>query len=75
MTPEEKAKELVDKFINASFNCKDCNMPFCDIKCTQLNLHEAKQCSLIAVDELIKATTQLASTYFWQKVKNEIEKL
>jgi hypothetical protein len=75
MTPKEKAKELVDKYINASFNCKDCNMPFCDIKCTQLNLHEAKQCALIAVDELIKATTPLASTYFWQKVKNEIEKL
>jgi hypothetical protein len=55
MKPQEKAQELVDKYMYASFNCKDCDMPFCDIKCTQLNLHEAKQCALIAVDEIIKS--------------------
>jgi len=31
MTPKEKAKELVDKYLNADFNCKDCDMPVCDM--------------------------------------------
>jgi len=33
----------------------------------------AKECALFAVDEIIKATTPLTSTYFWQEVKQEIE--
>jgi len=33
----------------------------------------AKECALFAVDEIIKATTPLRSTYFWQEVKQEIE--
>jgi len=33
----------------------------------------AKECALFAVDEIIKATTPLTSTYFWQEVKKEIE--
>jgi len=75
MNPQEKAQELVDKYINASFNCKDCNMPFCDIKCTQLSLNEAKQCALIAANELIKATVPFAITHYWEAVKMEIEKI
>ena len=35
----------------------------------------AKQCALIAVDELIKATTPLTSTHYWKEVKEEINKL
>jgi len=80
MTPKEKAEELVDKYINASFNCKDCNMPFCDIKCTQLSLNEAKQCALIAVDEMLNdcdpsSPFEIERINFWENVKNEIEKL
>ena len=81
MNPQEKAQELVDKYINASFNCKDCNMPFCDIKCTQLSLNEAKQCALIAVDEIIEAIDWHEFEHpnkefdYWQEVKEEIEKL
>jgi len=78
MTPTEKVNELVNKYLNASFNCKGCDMPFCDIGCTQLSLHEAKECALIAVDEVIeqekqwiKATGKGNST-FWKAVKKEI---
>lgn len=41
MTPKEKANELVDKF---SFSCIECDYDW-----------KAKQCALIAVDELIKS--------------------
>lgn len=53
MTPEEKAKELVSKYKNAPFNCVDCEMLFCEIKCTMLSNEEAKECALIAVDEIL----------------------
>ena len=33
----------------------------------------AKECALFAVDEIIKATTPLTSTYYWQEVEHEIE--
>ena len=61
MTPKEKAKELVDKYLNASFNCKDCDMPYCDMKCTILNIREAKQCALIVVDEMMKMYNQMSA--------------
>jgi hypothetical protein len=67
MTPKEKAKELVDKMFSLSYH---------------LHAFPAKQCALIAVDEII----QLRKGYFdcinpmqdekyWQEVKQEIEKL
>jgi hypothetical protein len=64
---KEKAKELVDKFSNV----------------TLLDSYEAKQCALIAVQEILCSnphsnplTTEVYSTMgFWNKVKQEIEKL
>ena len=71
MTAKEKAKELVDKFYpratSYSLDRKNQN-------------ENAKQCSLIAVDEILKSvkkdsdytiTYQLAKQY-WQEVKQEI---
>lgn len=63
MTPKEKAKELVDKF-----NYYDKHYLMLD----------AKQCALIAVDEIIKSHTYGLSTElknYWQEVKQEIYKL
>jgi hypothetical protein len=76
MKAKEKAKELVDKYLNASFNCKDCDMPYCDIRCTQLMKSEAKICALIAVDEILdtSALGNLLEEYYL-KVKNEIQEL
>jgi hypothetical protein len=69
MTPKEKAEELFDKFNNPDRT----NYPY---------VHNAQQCALIAVDEIIKANpyevskTDMDSTIeYWQEVKQEIEQL
>ena len=67
MTPKEKAKELIDKFKYYS----DVNH--------NGNFENAKQCALIAVDEIIynDGFTRLDNYLieFWLNVKHEIEKL
>lgn len=73
MTPKEKAKELVNKYLNAPFNCKDCDMPYCDVRCTQLMESEAQECALITVYEIMKLDD--IWHYYWQKVKEEIQEL
>ena len=65
MTPKEKAKELLEKF----------RLNVVDYEGNGINGHKAKQCALIAVDELIKATVPLTSTYYWQEVKQAIQEL
>ena len=64
MTPKEKAKKLVNKYLQIY-----------DGRVTQ-----AKQCALIAVDEILKDRERLNDAFFycgdyWQEVKQEIEKL
>lgn len=65
MTPKEKARELFDKM---------CYWHMVD---GGSNQHEAKQCALVAVDEIIKTLKPPCLTEFdyWQEVKSEIEKL
>jgi hypothetical protein len=65
MTPQEKAKELFDKFSNVPL----------------LDSYEAKQCALIAVDEMLDFRNglyinegSLAHKYLLD-IKQEIEKL
>ena len=61
MTPKEKAKELVDKMLNEQSFTQE--------------LYDAKQCALIAVDEILKShykpfTGVVPSVYdYWQGVK------
>lgn len=79
MTPKEKAEELVKKYEIQFLSFGD-----------YLPTIKAKQCALIAVNEIIKAdpTSPLINGYFelysdmldeaiqnWQQVKKEIEKL
>jgi hypothetical protein len=54
--PKEKAIDLVDKYLDLDF---------------EIYFEDAKQCALIAVDELIKET----GAKYWYNVKKEIEKL
>jgi hypothetical protein len=72
MTPKEKAKDLVDKYIppiNSDWDLFD--------------IDQAKQCALIAADECINLHFNLESDRngigesfkYWQEVKTEIEKL
>lgn len=76
MTPKEKAKELVDKYFLQIQGADRYayNLP-------SMNLFIAKQCALIAVDEMLKefeniddGQTEIPYGY-WKKVKQEIEKL
>lgn len=67
MTASEKAVELVNKFNNPDRT----NYPY---------VHNALQCALIAVDEIIEIvgsdeTAIIVELPFWQEVKQEIEKL
>ena len=77
-----KARELVEQYLNADFNCKGCDMPYCDVGCTKLNISQAKQCAFIACDLLIQDNYKnenivnggLNSEY-WEQVKQSIENL
>lgn len=67
MTPKEKARELVYKFMDTRWD---------------MSKEDGKECALIAVDEIIresklhdKTTYQHGRTSYWQEVKNEINKL
>ena len=74
MTSKEKAEELVNKYMNIG-----------QIKMSdhsRIYLPTAKQCALIAVDEILDyittsldIQTSLAAVNYWQEVKQEIEKL
>jgi hypothetical protein len=59
MTPKEKSVELVNKYLQIY----DGRVP------------QAKQCALIAVDEIIASNPMLPSNLNWLEVKQEIEKL
>jgi hypothetical protein len=84
MTPQEKAKELVDRYLDIDdYNNLELDL-FCD-ECGMSN-DAAKICSLIAVDEVIN--TELlknrtcgyveinkSNIEYWLEVRNEIQKL
>jgi hypothetical protein len=67
MTPKEKAEDLVCNFYTIQSNEYDYG----------INWEMAKQCALIAVDEIIKTLKPpcLNEYSYWQKIKQEIEKL
>jgi hypothetical protein len=58
MTAREKASQLIVDY---------------QMKCKSLNYDEAKQCALIAVDEIISLVGRYSN--YWEEVKQEIEKL
>lgn len=65
MTPQEKAKQLVDKFTTVGLQQRN----------------EGIQCASIAVDELFECVVNCdcanwaKNVRYWQDVKNEIEKI
>lgn len=63
MTPENKAKELVDKYWDIT------------ISMDELDYTSAKQCALIAVDEILNVLFQHHKIDYWKQVKEEIEKM
>lgn len=76
MTPKEKAIELVDSFKPyAHFWVHDLGIQKdYDIE----RFENAKNCALIAVDEILKIGSVIVdynTYYYWQEVKQEIEKI
>lgn len=72
MKARTKAKELRDNYIFTSLDSND------DYETLKLKiLIHAKRCALIAVDEILSAIEYLDddSEYFWEEVKQELEKL
>jgi hypothetical protein len=72
MTPKEKARELVDKF----------RLNVVDYEGSGLNDYKAKQCALIAVEEMLSndgwsSSREEFNTFknYFEEVKREIEKL
>lgn len=73
MTPKEKAKELVDKFISYSYFSHGNN----SMNRSYQQEDNAKQCALIAVDEILNQFNWRSATglAYWEEVKEEIQKL
>jgi hypothetical protein len=79
MTQKEKASELVDKFYQTTPNEAWINEPL-GISKEYKAWEQAKQCALIAVDEILNSRpaitdSQVEYNEYWQEVKQEIEKL
>jgi hypothetical protein len=79
MKPQEKAREIVNKYIDLSDYC-DCLEYSCI--CFTMYEYKAKQCALIAVDELLNADWFIPTkedftrwSDYWKEVKQEIENL
>ena len=89
MTPKEKAKELVENFKFETKQSEIINDIILGDVSVIFQHHKAKQCALIAVDivlsaipneclECWKGESQMVlneDVYYWQKVKQEIEKI
>ena len=67
MKPKDKAKELINKMLNQQSHTEE--------------LYDAKQCALIAVDEVVNNFNYFLPNIlydeigYWQEVKQEINKL
>ena len=73
MTPQEKAEELVIKMYQPLPASKEAEKGKEHLYYNQFNA--AKQCALIAVDEILSAIGFSVMDEYWQEVKQEIEKL
>ncbi len=62
--PQEKAKELIQKYTNSIFDSG-----------YNLSKHMIKQCALIAVDEILNMLLTVDDFSYWDEVKEEIEKI
>ena len=75
MTPKDKAKELVDKMYNTP-HCGIEHFPskhYCD--CSEIGFFQAKQCALIAVDEILSNDGWSSSIEEWNTFKNYFEQV
>jgi len=76
MTPKEKAKELIDKFQSRIKEYPS------EIYEDDIEFQTARQCALVAVDEIIKSNpvTEQGSVFvrnflYWESVKEQLNKI
>jgi hypothetical protein len=69
MTPKEKAKDLINSFYYSLPN----NGSETGLNSTTERYKEGIQCALICVDEVMSALKGY-DFYYWQEVKNELNK-
>jgi len=81
MTPKEKAEALMKSFnkVKIFIDIEPCSI---EINIENVDCDANKQCALIAVDEIIEELSENADgevksmrIIYWQKVKQEINKL
>jgi hypothetical protein len=76
MTPQEKSEELIEKYQKLDIEIGGQYDGYLTMK-----MHDAKQCALIAVDEILVAIDWHEFEYpnehfeYWHEVKDEINKL
>ena len=75
MNAKEKAKELIEKYLKLDIEIGGQHDGYLTMK-----MHDAKQCALIAVEEIINHHSQeqglyRIDTYYWQQVKSELQSL
>ena len=75
MNAKEKAKELIEKYLKLDIEIGGQYDGYLTMK-----MHNAKQCALIAVEEIINHHSQeqglyRIDTYYWQQVKSELQSL
>jgi hypothetical protein len=82
MTPQQKAKEIVDKYSNNPTEVFFTEDSIPRIVNAKMRLDSAKKCALIALDEILednRINYMLLGLgigkYYWQEVKKEIEAL
>ena len=70
MTAKEKAKELIEKYSKVEIQIGGEYDGY-----MSMQLHDAKECALILVDEIIKDTYGGAQLRRWEAVKSELHSL
>ena len=68
MTPKEKAEELIEKYLKLDIEIGGQYDGYLTMK-----MHDAIQCALIAVDEILNIGC--IEVPYWQEVKEEINNL
>jgi hypothetical protein len=85
MTPKNKAKDLLHNYdVQVRFSMEDCSFTYRDSDYSLAIKRTAKQCALIAVNEILKSkpnevykiySTWIPASTYWKSVKHEIQKL
>ena len=79
-TPEQKAEELIDKFMLYSVKKTELSKETIQYEFSyKIKRELAVKCAIVAVDEIIKSNPYShvgnSTIKFWQSVKTELEKL